>query len=175
MSLAQKGSPRTLAGALVDAGAATAEQFQALGIPLDQESPGVLPERPATLEEYDDATAVSIQLVADLVNQARAEEGLPPLILDPQVTVCAMIRAEELHERFAHSRPDGSANTTVLYENGVTYMRCGENIASGYPTPTSVVNGWLDSSGHRKNIMNKNYTRLGVGVSGKRWVQIFID
>lgn len=118
------------------------------------------------------------QQVVDLVNAERAKEGLAPLTIDPMVEKAATVRANEIQSNFDHVRPDGSSFSSALKEQGVNYRGAGENIAWGQRTPQEVVNAWMNSPGHRANIMNKSYTHIGVGntqnSSGTQyWVQLF--
>ena len=118
------------------------------------------------------------QQVVDLVNAERAKEGLSPLTIDPKVEKAATVRANEIQSNFDHTRPNGSSFSTALTEQGVNYRGAGENIAWGQRTPQEVVTAWMNSPGHRANIMNKSYTHIGVGntqnSSGTQyWVQLF--
>ena len=122
-----------------------------------------------------------IQEVVRLVNLERAKENISPLQLDEELNLVAKIRAEEIVSYFSHTRPDGRSCFTVLNENGVSYRTAGENIASGYSTPEMVVKAWMDSEGHRENIMNPNFTKIGIGhlyinnsQYGHYWTQMFI-
>ena len=85
----------------------------------------------------------------------------------------------EVAKVFSHTRPNGSSCFTVLGEYGVSYRSAGENIASGQTTPAEVVNAWMNSEGHRANILGESFTSLGVGVykngSSYTWVQLFIS
>ena len=116
--------------------------------------------------------------VVELVNAERAKEGLAPLTIDKKVQAAAQVRAVEIKTSFSHTRPNGSSFATALKEQGVTYRRSGENIAWGQRTPKEVVNAWMNSSGHRANIMNKNFTKIGVGYYQHNgvnyWSQLFI-
>lgn len=119
-----------------------------------------------------------IQQVVDLVNEERAKEGLAPLTIDTKVQAAAMVRAEECEELFSHTRPDGSNFATALKEQNVSYRSAGENIAYGQQTPEAVMKAWMNSSGHRANIMNANYTTIGVGYYENAngtdyWCQLF--
>lgn len=119
-----------------------------------------------------------IQEVVNLVNEERAKEGLPPLKIDIKVQAAAMVRAEECEKRFSHTRPDGSNFATALKEQNVSYRSAGENIAYGQRTPEEVMKAWMNSSGHRANIMNANYTTIGVGYYENSngtdyWCQLF--
>lgn len=119
--------------------------------------------------------------VLDLVNKERAKEGLAALKLDTSLCRVAKLRAEEITENFDHTRPDGSSCFTILKENNLSYRAAGENIAAGQPTPAQVVKSWMDSPGHRENIMSKEFHKLGVGYVkaddeyGHYWVQLFSD
>lgn len=116
--------------------------------------------------------------VVDLVNAERAKEGLSALKIDEKVTKAATVRAYEIQTKFDHIRPDGSGFVTALKEQGVTYRGAGENIAWGQRTPQEVVTAWMNSPGHRANIMNPNYVYIGVGnvqnsAGTQYWVQNF--
>lgn len=91
----------------------------------------------------------------------------------------AQVRAVECEQSFSHTRPNGTSFSTALKEQGVSYRRAGENIAWGQRSPEEVVNAWMNSEGHRANIMNSNFTKIGVGyyqnANGvKYWSQLFI-
>lgn len=116
------------------------------------------------------------QVVA-LVNAERAKYGLSALKVDSRVQQAAQVRAAETVQSFSHTRPNGSSFSTALTEAGVSYTRSGENIAYGQSTPQQVVQAWMNSSGHRANILNESFTTIGVGytVSGGTayWAQLF--
>ena len=119
--------------------------------------------------------------VLALVNQARAEVGLPGLTLNSTLLSAAHVRASEIAVSFSHTRPDGRSCFTAWDEAGVTYMTAGENIAAGQTSPEEVMNSWLNSLGHYANITNPNFTELAVGCYyvpgsefGYYWVQCFI-
>lgn len=114
--------------------------------------------------------------VIRLVNEERAKEGLSALKTTDAITQAAQVRADELLQLFEHTRPDGRSCFTALSEAGVGYRTAGENIAMGYPTPAAVVNGWMNSPGHRANILNGSFTTIGVGYNsqGSCWVQMFV-
>lgn len=119
-----------------------------------------------------------IQEVVDLVNIERAKEGLAPLTIDTKVQAAAMVRAKECEVSFSHTRPNGSSFATALKEQNVSYRSAGENIAYGQRSPEEVMNAWMNSSGHRANIMNANYTTIGVGYYENAngtdyWCQLF--
>ncbi len=119
-----------------------------------------------------------IQQVVNLVNEERAKEGLAPLTIDTKVQAAAMVRAKECEVSFSHTRPDGSNFATALKEQNVSYRSSGENIAYGQQTPEAVMRAWMNSSGHRANIMNPNFTTIGVGYYENAngtdyWCQLF--
>ena len=113
--------------------------------------------------------------VLKLTNKKRAAAGVEPLTGFSRIQQACDIRAEELVKRFSHTRPDGSSCFTVLKELGLTYWYAGENIASGYKTPAAVVGGWMDSQGHRENMLNPDFAHMGVGEYNKNWVQLFVS
>lgn len=116
--------------------------------------------------------------VASLVNAARQDAGLSELELDADLCAAAQARAQEIAQSFSHTRPDGSSCFTILEEFGISYRAAGENIAMGQRTPEEVMDGWMNSSGHRANILNGTFTSIGVGyyvdgAGAAHWVQIF--
>ncbi|MEG9490495.1 CAP domain-containing protein [Mannheimia indoligenes] len=119
----------------------------------------------------------SVQEVVDYTNKLRAEKGLTALVLDNDLTAFAQRRAEELAGRYAHERPDNSS----IFDQGLQGGG-GENIATGYKTALDVSKGWKNSSGHYANMIEKGFTKIGIGVVSVpgsmqtyQWVQIFGD
>ena len=128
-------------------------------------------ERPSDEHAY-------IKEVVDLVNAERAKEGLAPLAIDTKVQAAAQVRAKECEQRFSHTRPNGTSFATALKEQNVSYRSAGENIAWGQKTPKEVVTAWMNSPGHRANIMNVSFTTIGVGYYENArgtdyWCQLF--
>lgn len=117
------------------------------------------------------------QQVVELVNKERAKAGLSTLSIREDVTAAAQVRAVEIKSLFSHTRPDGTSFATALKEQNVSYRGAGENIAWGQKTPEQVMEAWMNSEGHRANIMNANFTSIGVGyyqVNGVNyWTQLF--
>ena len=116
--------------------------------------------------------------VVRLVNIERTERGLSALTMDTTLNAAAAERVEETITRFAHERPDGSSCFTILQEYGISYRTAAENIARGQGTPAAVVNSWMNSEGHRANILNSSLRKIGVGYArggqyGTYWVQLF--
>ncbi len=112
--------------------------------------------------------------VLRLVNVERKKEGLAPLKYYYDGQKAGDTRAKEINQFFSHDRPDGRACFTALDDLNINYCTAGENIAYGYSTPADVVEGWMNSPGHRKNIMSENFEYLIVGVDGVNWVQLFL-
>lgn len=116
--------------------------------------------------------------VIRLVNVERANAGLAPLAKNETACQAAQVRASEIGVSFSHTRPDGRSCFTVFEEFGIRYTTSGENIATGYSTPEAVVKGWMNSPGHRANILNENFDEIGVGVKNvngsMQWVQLFL-
>ena len=100
------------------------------------------------------------QEVLQLVNVERTNAGLKPLQLSSDLNYFADVRAKELPTLFSHTRPDGTSCFTAVK---VSYKYIGENIAAGQPTPAEVVEGWMNSPGHRANILSSKYTQMGIG------------
>lgn len=150
-----------------------------LGIDLDSVTDCFRPSVPENTPESapEESTKSYAEQVVALVNEERAKVNLPALTMSEDVNHAAQIRAVETTKAFSHTRPDGSPFSTVLKENGISYRGAGENIAWGQKTPEAVVNAWMNSDGHRANILNKNFTTIGVGyyMNGTTpyWVQLF--
>lgn len=149
----------------------------------ENNTPDNTPENDSTEDSTPEAGVTGehafIKQVVELVNIERAKEGLSPLSVDADVQAAAMVRAKECEQSFSHTRPNGSSFSTALKEQGVSYRRAGENIAWGQKTPEEVVAAWMNSSGHRANIMNPNFTAIGVGYYENAggtdyWCQLFI-
>ena len=116
--------------------------------------------------------------VISLVNAERAKYGLASLSKQTGAAKAAQIRAKEIVQSFSHTRPNGTSCFTVCKELGISYRSAGENIAYGYRTPAQVVNGWMNSEGHRKNILSASFTSIGVGCYQQGgtlyWSQMFL-
>lgn len=116
--------------------------------------------------------------VIALCNAERAKYGLAALTKRDDAAKAAEIRAKEIVQSFSHTRPDGTSCFTVCKQLGITYRSAGENIAYGYRTPAQVVNGWMNSEGHRKNILSASFKSIGVGCYQQGgtlyWSQMFL-
>ncbi len=113
-------------------------------------------------------SADAAQQALTLINRERAAYGLAPLAMDPALTAAAAVRAEEISVRFSHTPPDGTSCFSALQQANASYRQAGENIALGYRTPAAVVQAWMDSPGHRANILNGAYHRIGIAVAANR-------
>lgn len=141
----------------------------------DTETPD---EQESETEETTSAAFSYAEQVVKLVNKERAKAGLPALELQTDITAAANIRAKEIKQKFSHTRPNGNSFSSVLKEQGVSFRGAGENIAYGQKTPEQVMEGWMNSDGHRANILNQNFKNIGVGYyqderGVNHWVQLF--
>ena len=138
-------------------------------------------EEPSPTKE--DETPIEDQYAAEvlrLINIERSKVGISELTADENLRNAANCRAIEIKKLFAHERPDGSSCFTVLDEAGISYRAAGENIAIGHRSPEEVVEGWMNSEGHKENILEERFGKLGVGIHiGEDgyigWVQLFTD
>ncbi|MDP5273255.1 CAP domain-containing protein [Chengkuizengella axinellae] len=118
------------------------------------------------------------QQVVDLTNAERAKYGLPALKVDDKLSEVARLKSVDMQSRnyFSHTSPSYGSPFDMMRSFGVSYSSAAENIAYGQKTPQEVVNAWMNSSGHRKNILSTSYTHIGVGYveQGNFWTQMFI-
>ena len=130
------------------------------------------------LPTTDPSVTAYEQEVIRLVNQIRSEKGLRPLSYDWELSRVARYKSQDMKDNkyFSHTSPVYGTPFQMIKDFGISYRIAGENIARGYATPQAVVNGWMNSSGHRANILNANYTHIGVGYvsGGNHWTQMFI-
>lgn len=143
---------------------------QVLQIP-DRSTPTTPPNSVSTFEKR----------VLDLTNAERAKAGLAPLKLNAELSRVARFKSQDMRDRnyFSHTSPTYGSPFTMMRNFGIRFTAAGENIAAGYTTPESVVKGWMNSPGHRQNIMNPSYNKLGVGYAAggsyrHYWTQMFI-
>ena len=135
------------------------------------------PTTPSTGTTASDASQESA--VVRLVNEARAQNGLSALTVDAKLSAAARVRAGEIRQSFAHTRPDGTSFSTAMTQAGASFRAAGENIAYGQKDADTVMNSWMNSSGHRANILGSQYGRIGVAAVNNGgtiyWVQLFAD
>lgn len=140
------------------------------------DQPGV--QEPGVETPDEDTVHPYVTRILELVNEERAKAGLSALELDTDITAAANVRAVEIKQSFSHTRPNGTSFSTALKEQGVSYRGSGENIAWGQKSPEQVMDGWMNSEGHRANILNANFKNIGIGYYQDQkgvnyWVQLF--
>ncbi|MFH7820379.1 CAP domain-containing protein [Neobacillus thermocopriae] len=144
--------------------------------PVKAEKPAT-PQQPASKQTTNSLSAYE-QKVVDLTNQERAKQGLPALKVDEQLSKMAREKSRDMSAKnyFSHTSPTYGSPFDMMKQYGISYRSAGENIAMGQRTPEEVVKAWMNSEGHRKNILNPNFTHIGVGhvSQGNYWTQEFI-
>lgn len=126
------------------------------------------PQQPADSSQF-------AQQVLDLVNQERTKAGLSPLSMNSGLSKVAMAKAQDMYNNnyFDHQSPTYGSPFDMMKSFGITYSTAGENIAKGQTSPAEVMNQWMNSSGHRANILNNSFTQIGVAYYNSEWVQEF--
>ncbi|MCH5184854.1 MAG: SafA/ExsA family spore coat assembly protein [Oscillospiraceae bacterium] len=116
--------------------------------------------------------------VVRLVNEIRVKNGLSKLKQNWELCRVARYKSQDMKDKnyFSHTSPTYGSPFDMMKRFGISYRTAGENIAKGQSTPQAVVNAWMNSSGHRANILNSSFTEIGVGYvkSGNYWTQMFI-
>ena len=139
----------------------------------------IYPGQVINIPTLDSSVTNFEQEVIRLVNEIRKENGLKTLTYDWELARVARYKSQDMKDNkyFSHTSPVYGTPFQMIKNFGISYRSAGENIAKGYSTPQAVVNGWMNSSGHRANILNANYTHIGVGyvASGNYWTQMFIS
>ncbi|MGH9133133.1 MAG: CAP domain-containing protein [Ilumatobacteraceae bacterium] len=165
-------SPLTVVAAALTAGlVAAATLTHAASGPITQ---AAVPGEPASrLEVPAQATEPApsadermARLLAEQIDAARAEHGLPPYQYDAAVAAAATAHSADqaAHDRMSHTGSDGSNAGQRLTRYGVTWQSWGENVGAGFTEPASLLQAWLDSPSHRPTVLSSTYTRVGVGV-----------
>ena len=147
-------------------------------------TPSTNPEqKPESTPEQKPSTDFSSyqQQVLDLVNAERTKRGISALTLDSNLSSVATKKSQDMVNKnyFDHTSPTYGSPFDMMKQFGISYRTAGENIAKGQKTPQEVVTAWMNSEGHRKNILNPNFTNLGVGIAKDSkgttyWTQMFI-
>lgn len=155
-----------------------------VSVPIQNEQPVSVPEVTPSVPVQDNnsnnITGVSAyeQKVVELVNEVRVQNGLSPLTLDPQLSEVARKKSQDMKDKnyFSHTSPTYGSPFDMMKQFGISYKTAGENIAMGQQTPETVMNAWMNSEGHRANILNGSFTQIGVGyvADGNYWTQMFI-
>lgn len=131
-----------------------------------------------TIPEKDSSVSAYEKEVVRLVNEERAKAGVRPLTEDWELSRVARYKSQDMRDNnyFSHTSPVYGSPFDMIKNFGITYRSAGENIARGQINPQAVVKAWMNSSGHRKNILNASYTKIGVGyvADGRYWTQMFI-
>lgn len=120
--------------------------------------------------------------VVELVNEERAQQGLNPLEPHQRLSGLARVKSKDMadYNYFSHTSPNYGSPFDMMNQFNFEYRAAGENIAAGQRSPEQVVEGWMNSEGHRKNILNKTFTHIGVGYTegsgsyGTYWTQLFM-
>lgn len=133
---------------------------------------------PTPTEQVTSTLSAYEQKVVDLTNQERAKNGLAALKVDAALSKMAREKSRDMSANgyFSHTSPTYGSPFDMMKQYGITYRAAGENIAMGQRSHEEVVNAWMNSEGHRKNILNPNFTHIGVGhiAQGNYWTQEFI-
>lgn len=134
--------------------------------------------QPAQPTQSSSSVSAYEKKVVELTNVERAKQGLAPLTLDTELSKVARTKSQDMKNKnyFDHNSPTYGSPFDMMKSFGISYRAAGENIAMGQTTPEQVVQAWMDSPGHRANIMNSSFTHIGVGyvASGNYWTQMFI-
>jgi len=133
-------------------------------------APGYVDDPPAKSPPFDPA----VQEFVRLLNAKRRSGGCPELKWDDRVALIAYIHSADMDSRnfFSHINPDGKSPFERLRESNVAFSAAAENIAFGPKTGREVYDTWIDSPGHRKNMLDCSFTRHGVGRVGDRWTHV---
>ena len=138
----------------------------------------IYPGQVLTIPQLDDKVALYEAEVIRLVNEIRQQNGLRPLTANWELSRVARYKSQDMVDKryFSHTSPTCGSPSQMIRAFGLSFKTAGENIAYGYATPQKVVDGWMNSSGHRANILNASYTQIGVGyvAQGNYWTQMFI-
>lgn len=139
----------------------------------------IYPGQQINIPTVSSATVAYEAEVVRLVNVERAKQGLAPLKQDWQLSRVARYKSQDMRDLgyFSHTSPTYGSPFDMMRSFDISYRTAGENIAKGYSSPEAVVKGWMNSPGHRANILNSSYTHIGVGyvASGNYWTQMFIS
>lgn len=138
----------------------------------------IYPGQVLTIPQLDSTVSTYEAEVIRLVNNIRKQNGLSELTANWELSRVARYKDQDMKDKnyFSHTSPTYGTPFQMIKAFGLPYRTAGENIAKGYATPQAVVNGWMNSSGHRANILNASYKQIGVGyvAGGNYWTQMFI-
>ena len=138
----------------------------------------IYPGQVLCIPQLDSSVASYEHEVVRLVNEIRQQNGLKPLTENWELSRVARYKSQDMLDNryFSHTSPTYGSPFQMIKAFGLSYRTAGENIAKGYASPQAVVNGWMNSSGHRANILNVSYTQIGIGyvAQGNYWTQMFV-
>ena len=138
----------------------------------------IYPGQVLTIPTTDSSVLSYEKEVVRLVNEIRAKNGLKALTYNWELSRVARYKSQDMKDNryFSHTIPVYGTPFQMMKDFGITYRSAGENIARGYTSPQAVVNAWMNSSGHRANILSASFTQIGVGyvADGNYWTQMFI-
>lgn len=138
----------------------------------------IYPGQVLTIPQVDEAVLAYENEVIRLVNVQRSQNGLSPLTANWELSRVARYKSQDMADNryFSHTSPTYGTPFQMMKSFGLRFRTAGENIAYGQRTPQAVVNAWMNSSGHRANILNASYTQIGVGyvAGGNYWTQMFM-
>ncbi|MEC0599668.1 CAP domain-containing protein [Bacillus spizizenii] len=156
---------------------AAAEKNTASKTPAASKAPAAA-EKTNTTTSAPSSVSAYEKKVVELTNAERQKQGLKPLQIDETLSKSARAKSQDMKDKnyFDHQSPTYGSPFDMMKSFGISYKTAGENIAKGQKTPEEVVKAWMNSEGHRKNILNPNFTHIGVGYveSGSIWTQQFI-
>lgn len=138
----------------------------------------IYPGQVLTIPQVDEAVLAYENEVIRLVNVQRSQNGLSPLTANWELSRVARYKSQDMADNryFSHTSPTYGTPFQMMKSFGLRFRTAGENIAYGQRTPQAVVNAWMNSSGHRANILNASYAQIGVGYvpGGNYWTQMFM-
>ncbi|KAF5065554.1 SafA/ExsA family spore coat assembly protein [Oscillibacter ruminantium] len=138
----------------------------------------IYPGQVLAIPQVDSSVTAFENEVIRLVNEIRVKNGLSALNTNWELSRIARYKSQDMvsNRYFSHTSPTYGSPFQMIKSFGLTYQSAGENIAYGQTTPQAVVNAWMNSSGHRANILNSSYKQIGVGyvANGHYWTQLFI-
>ena len=138
----------------------------------------IYPGQVLAIPQVDSSVMAFENEVIRLVNEIRVKNGLSALNTNWELSRIARYKSQDMvsNRYFSHTSPTYGSPFQMIKSFGLAYQSAGENIAYGQTTPQAVVNAWMNSSGHRANILNSSYKQIGVGyvANGHYWTQLFI-
>ncbi|MFC0270667.1 CAP domain-containing protein [Metabacillus herbersteinensis] len=146
--------------------------------PKPAQQPSTPPAEKPSTDQVQSSVSAFEQKVVELTNVERQKQGLKPLQLDTELSKVAREKSSDMQRNnyFSHTSPTYGSPFDMMKKYGIDYRAAGENIAMGQRSPEEVVKAWMNSEGHRKNIMSSDFTHIGVGhvAQGNYWTQMFI-